>query len=75
MPRPLNSLGHHALMARAGPGYSPRNNLPTLGNELGAESPEDHLLVIYESRFVYTEHTDFATWFTKLTWLAARFAG
>ena len=75
MPRPLHGLRYHALMTRAGAGNSARDNFAALGDELGAEPPQDHLFVIDECRFIYAKHTNFATWFAKLAWLAARFAG
>ena len=75
MPRPLNCFHHHALMTRAGTRDSTWNDLPALGNELGPEPPQYHLFVIDKCRFIHAEHADFATWFTKLAWLTARFTG
>ena len=72
---PLYSLHDHALMAGAGAGDPAGNDLAALGNELGAKAPQNHLFIIYECRFVHAKHADFATWFTKLAWLAARFTG
>ena len=75
MASPLYSLHDHALMAGAGTGDPTGNDLTALGHELGTITPQNHLFIIDECRFVHAKHTDFATGFTKLAWLAARFAG
>ncbi len=68
----FDRLGYHALMFCAGTRCSAGYDFTALGDELGAITPQDHLLVVYafRYRFLGAKHTYFTPWLSELAWFA-----
>ncbi len=79
--RSLDRFSHFALVQGASSGDSSRNDLAALGNELGSESSENHLFVIYRHSFVCAlrlidaEGADFTSRLAKFIRFCAGSAG